>query len=42
MLEQLSEIKGIIFDLDSTLHDRAATISQYLLGHTQRFELPAG
>ncbi|WP_412028859.1 HAD family hydrolase [Deinococcus yunweiensis] len=35
-------MKAVLFDLDGTLHDRAATIGAWLEGHTQRFDLPAG
>ncbi|WP_226342686.1 HAD family hydrolase [Deinococcus sp. AJ005] len=31
----------MLFDLDGTLHDRNATIFQWLKGHTRRFGLPA-
>lgn len=33
-------MKAILFDLDGTLHDRPATIRQWLEGHAQRFDLP--
>ncbi len=32
--------RGVLFDLDGTLHDRAATIRAYLAGHLRRFGLP--
>lgn len=35
-------LRGVLFDLDGTLHDRDATIQQYLRGHARRFPLPAG
>ena len=34
--------RGVLFDLDGTLHDRVATLKQCLPGHTKRFDLPAG
>ncbi|OLV19942.1 HAD family hydrolase [Deinococcus marmoris] len=34
-------LKAVLFDLDGTLHDRNATIFQWLKGHTRRFDLPA-
>lgn len=33
-------IRGVLFDLDGTLHDRAASLRVYLDGHLERF--PAG
>ena len=33
---------AVLFDLDGTLHDRAATVRRYLAGHVRRFDLPAG
>lgn len=35
-------MKAVLFDLDGTLHDRAATIRQWLEGHARRFDLPPG
>ena len=35
-------LKAVLFDLDGTLHDRAATVRRYLAGHVRRFDLPAG
>jgi len=34
--------KAVLFDLDGTLHDRAATIRAWLKGHTERHRLPPG
>lgn len=34
--------QAVIFDLDGTLHDRSATIAEYLRGHLGRFDLPSG
>lgn len=35
-------MKAALFDLDGTLHDRAATIRAWLAGHMAGFELPDG
>ncbi|MPY65856.1 HAD family hydrolase [Deinococcus sp. SDU3-2] len=35
-------VRAILFDLDGTLHDRAATIRGWLVGHVERHALPAG
>ncbi|SMB91855.1 HAD family hydrolase [Deinococcus hopiensis] len=35
-------VRAVLFDLDGTLHDRAATIREWLVGHTGRHALPAG
>ncbi|WP_309570044.1 HAD family hydrolase [Deinococcus sp.] len=35
-------MRAVLFDLDGTLHDRAATIRAWLAGHVARFDLPAG
>lgn len=34
--------RAVIFDLDGTLHDRSATLAEYLRGHAGRFDLPSG
>ncbi|MDV6373340.1 HAD family hydrolase [Deinococcus arenicola] len=34
-------MRAVLFDLDGTLHDRQATIRQWLEGDTLRFDLPA-
>lgn len=34
--------RAVLFDLDGTLHDRAATVRRYLAGHVERFGLPDG
>ncbi|WP_233218647.1 HAD family hydrolase [Deinococcus arcticus] len=34
--------RAILFDLDGTLHDRAATLQAWLAEHTARFALPGG
>ncbi|AZI42063.1 HAD family hydrolase [Deinococcus psychrotolerans] len=34
--------RAVIFDLDGTLHDRSATLAEYLPGHVERFDLPSG
>ncbi len=34
-------LRGVLFDLDGTLHDRPATLRRYLEGHARRFRLPA-
>jgi putative hydrolase of the HAD superfamily len=35
-------IQAVLFDLDGTLHDRAATIQMYLAGHLERFPAESG
>lgn len=32
--------RGVLFDLDGTLHDRVATLQLFLSGHVTRFDLP--
>jgi len=38
----LTAFRAVIFDLDGTLHDRPATLAEYLRGHAARFGLPNG
>ncbi|WP_102125047.1 HAD family hydrolase [Deinococcus planocerae] len=35
-------MKAVLFDLDGTLHDRAATLRGWLAGHVARYGLPDG
>ena len=35
-------MRAVLFDLDGTLHDRAATLRLWLAGHVRRFDLPPG
>ncbi|BDP41826.1 hypothetical protein DAETH_17950 [Deinococcus aetherius] len=35
-------MKAVLFDLDGTLHDRAATVRGWLAGHMERHGLPDG
>ena len=35
-------MKAVLFDLDGTLHDRAATVRGWLAGHVTRHDLPTG
>lgn len=35
-------VRGVLFDLDGTLHDRAATLRGWLEGHVRRHGLPEG
>ncbi|WP_216319089.1 HAD family hydrolase [Deinococcus aestuarii] len=35
-------MRAVLFDLDGTLHDRAATLRGWLTGHVERHALPAG
>jgi putative hydrolase of the HAD superfamily len=35
-------LRAVLFDLDGTLHDRAATVRGWLTGHVTRHALPAG
>lgn len=38
----LATVKAVLFDLDGTLHDRAATLRGWLAGHMERHALPDG